>query len=156
MTTRQEVYAAIDSERDYQQRMAGKAHGDPTNDYKKTLETFVLYMDDYMRELKEQLSRTWGPDAYEKPLDTLRKVVAIGVSAMETWGAPQRVSATPHSVGTDLTAEYAAAEKTRQLDHEFDSAIAQREALGEALERLKQKVIETGAPLVEAPDAEVN
>jgi len=101
--TRDEVYAAINSERDYQQAMAAKAHGDPSNDGKKHLEEFVLYMDDYMAELKHQLSRTWGPDAYDQPLNTLRKVVAIGVGAMEVWGAPQRTTPTKHEAGTDLT-----------------------------------------------------
>ena len=32
MATRQEVYAAIDSEREYQMAMAERAHGDPSND----------------------------------------------------------------------------------------------------------------------------
>lgn len=103
MATREEVYIVIDGERAYQQAMAAHAHGDPSNDGKKQLETFVLYMDDYMRELKEQLSRTWGPGAYNRPLHTLRKVVAIGVAAMETHGALPRVAATKHVEGVDLT-----------------------------------------------------
>jgi len=100
--TRAEVYAAIDSERTYQMDMANAAYGDPSNDGKKHLEEFVLYMDDYMRELKTQLSRTWGPKAYENGLHTLRKVLAIGVSAMEIWGAPKRVVPTKHDVGTHI------------------------------------------------------
>lgn len=101
--TREEVYNAIDSERDYQMAMAAKAHGDPSNDGKKQLETFVLYMDDYMTELKSQLSRTWGPEAYDKSLATMRKIVAIGVGAMEVHGAPKRTAPTKHNEGTDLT-----------------------------------------------------
>lgn len=103
MISREEVYAAIDSEREYQMAMAAKAHGDPSNDGKKQLETFVLYMDAYMTQLKYQLSFTWGPDAYKESLDTLRKITAIGVSAMEVLGAPKRVTATKHAKGTDLT-----------------------------------------------------
>ena len=103
MSTRQEVYAAIDSERDYQNAMAKAAHGDPSNDGKKQLETFVLYMDDYMTELKNQLSRHWGPGAYDKPLNTMRKILAIGVSAMEVHGAPKRTAPTKHAEGVDLT-----------------------------------------------------
>jgi hypothetical protein len=103
MTTREEVYIAIDSERNYQMAMAEKAHGDPSNDGKKQLETFVLYMDDYMTELKHQLSRVWGPDAYQGPLNTMRKIVAIGVGAMEVHGAPKRITPTKHTDGTDLT-----------------------------------------------------
>jgi hypothetical protein len=101
--TRQEVYAALDTELDYQLAMSVKAHGDPAEEGRKKLEQFVLYMDDYLRELKTQLSRTWGPDAYKLSLDTLRKVTAIGVAAMAVHGAPHRTSPTKHAAGTDLT-----------------------------------------------------
>jgi hypothetical protein len=103
MSTREEVYQAIDGERDYQLAMAAKAHGDPSNDSKKQLETFVLYMDAYMTTLKHDLSTVWGPDAYVGPLNTLRKVVAIGVAAMEVHGAPKRTAPTKHKEGVDLT-----------------------------------------------------
>jgi hypothetical protein len=102
MSTRQEVYAAIDGEREYQQRMADNAHGDTNNDMTKPLESFALYMEDYLHEMRTQLSRTWGPDAYEKPLHTLRKIVAIGVSAMEVHGARIRTTTTRHAEGKDL------------------------------------------------------
>jgi hypothetical protein len=100
---RADVYRAIDSERDYQIAMAAKAHGDPSNDGKKKLEEFVLYMDAYMTTLKHELSTVWGPDAYAGPLQTLRKVVALGVAAMEIHGAPPRISPTKHPKGTDIT-----------------------------------------------------
>lgn len=101
--TRAEVYTAIDGERLYQQAMASNAHGDPTNDRTKSLEEFALYIDDYVTELTNQLSRTWGPDAYVKPLNTLRKIAALAVAAMEVWGAPQRTTPTAHKDGADLT-----------------------------------------------------
>ena len=101
--TRETVYCAIDSERDYQIAMAEKAHGDPSNDGKKHLEEFVLYMDAYMATLKHELSTVWGPDAYVGPLNTLRKVVALGIAAMEVWGAPARTAPTKHPKGADLT-----------------------------------------------------
>lgn len=101
--TRAEVYAVLDGELDYQLAMSANAHGDPAEEGKKKLEQFVLYMDDYMRELKTQLSRTWGPNAYRLPLDTLRKVTALGVSAMVVHGAPKRVAPTKHEHGVDLT-----------------------------------------------------
>lgn len=103
MTTRTAVYAAIDGEREYQRAMSEVAHGDPSEDCKKTLEQFALYMDDYMRELKTQLSRTWGPDSYVQPLHTMRKIVAIGVAAMEVHGVLPRTAPTKHEAGTDLT-----------------------------------------------------
>lgn len=103
MSNRQAVYDAIDSERKYQIDMAVAAHGDPSNDYTKSLENFALYIESYTRELTDQLSRTWGPDAYRKPLDTVRKIAALAVAAMEIHGAQLRVTATKHKDGVDLT-----------------------------------------------------
>jgi len=103
MSTRAEVYAAVDSERAYQQDMAAAAHGDPSNDYNKALECFATYIASYSDELTDQLSRTWGPDAYRKPLDTVRKIAALAVAAMEVHGAPLRAAATKHKDGVDLT-----------------------------------------------------
>lgn len=101
--TREAVFHAINGERAYQEAMAAAAHGDPTNDRTKSLEEFVLYIEDYVHEARTHLSRTWGPDAYDKPLNTLRKVAALAVAAMETWGAPQRTAPTKHAEGVDLT-----------------------------------------------------
>ena len=87
-STRQEVYAALDSERDYQESLVDANHGDPAP--RKSIEEFIVYMDDYMRELKTQVSRTWGPTAYDQARHTLRKVTALGVAAMEANGAVKR------------------------------------------------------------------
>jgi len=90
--TRDEVYAAIDSERDYQ-NSRGNAAGTPDGEVRPhSTEEFVLYMEDYMHELRNQLSRIWTKDRSAPPvaLDTLRKVVAMGVAAMEQHGAQQR------------------------------------------------------------------
>lgn len=96
------VYAAIDSERAYQIEMAAKIYDNPFSDENKPLEAFVLYMEDYLHECRSQLSRTWGMQANELALNTLRKVVAIGVSAMEAHGAPQRTAPTKHAHGMDI------------------------------------------------------
>lgn len=101
--TRETVYRAIDTELDYVDRMADKAHGDPSNDKRKSLEDFAIYIDDYVRELKTQLARTWGPDAYEQPLHTLRKIAGLAVRAMEVRGVRERTTPTKHAAGTDLT-----------------------------------------------------
>lgn len=94
--TREQAYQAIDSERDYQMAMAQAAHDDPSNDYTKSLETFATYMRHYQNELDKQLSTCWGPTAYDAPLNTLRKIAALAVAAMEVHGAPKRVAPTPH------------------------------------------------------------
>ena len=90
--TRKEVYDAIDSERNYQERRAVEAGTVPGTVRPHSVEEFVVYMDDYMRELKTQLSRTWTSDRSVPPeaLNTLRKVVTLGVAAMEQHGAPKR------------------------------------------------------------------
>lgn len=92
MTTRADVYAALDSEREYQERKAVMAGTVPGEVRPHSVEEFVLYMEDYMHELRHQLSRTWTPDrkATKEMLDTLRKVTALGVAAMEQHGAPRR------------------------------------------------------------------
>lgn len=94
MPTRAEVYAAIDSERAYQKAVAEKASGAGTGEHFHSVEEFVLYMDDYMTELKHQLSRTWTPSGNAKDvpaaMNTLRKVTALGVAAMEQNGAYKR------------------------------------------------------------------
>jgi hypothetical protein len=89
VSTREEVYSAIDSERNYQDRKGVANGGEP---HRHELESYVLYMDDYMTELKAQLSRIWTSDGQPPTaaLNTLRKVVALGVAAMEQHGALHR------------------------------------------------------------------
>jgi hypothetical protein len=84
MTPRNEVYAAIDSEREYQeQRWKGHFH---------ETESWCLFMEDYIVQARSQASRTdfSDPDALRAYLDTIRKVVALGVACMEAHGAPKR------------------------------------------------------------------
>lgn len=86
MTNRNDVYAALDSERDYQEMRKQRDDGQPFH----SVEEFLLYMEDYLHEARSVASRTWGPDAKPKTLEVLRKVVALGVACMEIHGAPQR------------------------------------------------------------------
>ncbi len=91
MPTREEVYAALDSERNYQVSRAEAVSGEGTGEHAHSVEEFVLYIDDYLTELKHQLSRTWTPTGeVPEALNTLRKVTALGVAAMEQHGAPKR------------------------------------------------------------------
>lgn len=92
--TRQQVYAAIDSERDYQHTMirAAGRYEEET----KPLEAYVLYIDSYLHDVKTALSKKWGPTSIEEALNSLRKVAALSVAAMETHGAPHRMAPTPH------------------------------------------------------------
>lgn len=89
MQYRERVYRALDGERAYQDAKGIAAGGEP---HRHELESYVLYMDDYMTELKHTLSRTWVDDgqAPVQALHILRKVTALGVAAMEEHGAPVR------------------------------------------------------------------
>ena len=86
MSNRTQVYRVLDGERAYQDAKGIANGGEP---HRHELESYVLYMDDYMTELKHTLSRVWVSNgrAPEQALDTLRKVTALGVAAMEQHGA---------------------------------------------------------------------
>ena len=91
MPSREEVYSALDSERDYQQSRAAEAHPEHPEEHIHSVNDYVVYMDDYMNELKHQLSRIWVPEGQiPEALNTLRKITALGVAAMEQNGAPLR------------------------------------------------------------------
>ena len=93
MPSRAEVYAALDSEREYQQARAASSHPSSPEEHVHSVNDYVIYIDDYIRELKTQLSRIWVPSGQiPEALHTLRKVVALGVAAMEQNGAPKRVN----------------------------------------------------------------
>lgn len=79
---RNEVYKIIDSERDYQDMKWG-----PQHDRHHEVESFVLYMEDYLQETRKNLSRNGG---VEKGLDSLRKVVALGIACFESHGVSER------------------------------------------------------------------
>ena len=86
--SRSEVYAALESERIYQDKRwtpettaSGGQH---------SLEDWLVYMEDYLAEMKHILSREAIQTTYPKALHILRKVTAMGVAAMEQHGAPRR------------------------------------------------------------------
>jgi hypothetical protein len=85
--TRQEVYAVIDGERDYQDSLAPTSEN---GEGRHTYAEFLLYMDDYVQQAKRVASTTWGPDAKIKTLDMIRKVTALGVACMEQNGVVPR------------------------------------------------------------------
>lgn len=75
---RKQVYMAIDSERDYQeQRWPGHQH---------EIESYVVYMEDYLNELKSLRSRNDGDECLPRSQDILRKVIALGVACAEQHG----------------------------------------------------------------------
>lgn len=89
MASRTRVYRVLDGERAYQDAKGVAYGGEP---HKHELESYVLYMENYLLELKNVLSRVWMPPgkANTQALDILRKVTALGVAAMEEHGAQLR------------------------------------------------------------------
>ncbi len=82
------VYAAIDSERHYQDKREGEisSDGEP-GDGSRTVHEFVHYVSVYTRFLSEE---SLGEDAKEGTMDTFRKIAALCVAAMEQHGAQPR------------------------------------------------------------------
>jgi hypothetical protein len=90
--TRQEVFAAIESELDYQEARWGV-----NNDQGKPTESFLLYMRHYLDEAIKSISTERGD---ENARDIMRKVITIGVKAGIIHGLPFR---TEHSTRQSST-----------------------------------------------------
>jgi hypothetical protein len=89
--TRKEVYAAIDSERDYQDSKWPQAEWDgsgikPPNPL--TIGEFVLLMEEYCSRARSMWSSEKKPEGLT--LELVRKVAGIAVNCMEQHGAPVR------------------------------------------------------------------
>jgi len=88
MPDRKEVYAAIDSERAYQDRRWNT--GTTTTGGQHSVTEFLVFMRDYIEEALHTVSRNAEPGASEKALENVRKVTAMGVACMEQHAAPHR------------------------------------------------------------------
>lgn len=91
-TTRDRVYTAINSERDYQDALAANMTGDSQGQH--PVASFILFMETYLHKAKAVASTDWSDRCDERTLEHIRKVVALGVSCMEQHGAPMRVMPT--------------------------------------------------------------
>lgn len=87
-STRQEVYWAINDERDYQDRKWNE--NTTTSAGKHSVSEWLVYMQDYLTEAIHQVSRGADPKASEDALHTVRKITAMGVACMEQNGAVRR------------------------------------------------------------------
>lgn len=91
ITSRALVYAAVDSERDYQDsRRKNEGETIIANEGDHTPEEYLLYMEHYMHLAREKASTVWGPECKPAVLEIIRKVTALGVACMESNGAPRR------------------------------------------------------------------
>ena len=85
---REEVYAAFDSERNYQDGKWGNTlSGDRPGDGTRTVDEFALYIAGYTADLTHNASH-FGPTGDK--LDIIRKIGALCVACMEQHGAPKR------------------------------------------------------------------
>jgi hypothetical protein len=84
MTTREEAFSAIDSERDYQYLRWG------AGGCEHSICEFLVYMKDYIEEAIHVCARECDASANPRALDIVRKVSALGVACMERHGAPRR------------------------------------------------------------------
>jgi len=87
LVKREDVYAAIDSERDYQD--AGKGNA---NRHANALDRFlpgeiILCMEKCLADAREAW---YKPDGGTACLPFIRKVAGLAVLAMENYGAPKR------------------------------------------------------------------
>jgi len=80
--SRAQVYAALDSERDYQQlRWPEHFH---------SITEYLTYMRDYIEEALHIESRQDFKTADPMALEIVRKVATLGVACMQEHGAPLR------------------------------------------------------------------
>ena len=89
MPSRNEVYAAVDSEREYQEyvvepSLAGQDQGLTEHTIGDELVLMKVYLD---RAMSAAASRP----TKETALDFVRKIVGVGVRCMENHGAPPRM-----------------------------------------------------------------
>lgn len=84
---REDIYKVIDSERDYQDSKWGVQ-----TDRQKPTESFIVYMKAYLDRAVEDISFNSGD---QMALDTLRKVVSLGIACFEIHGVPERTPSSP-------------------------------------------------------------
>lgn len=88
MTSRGEVYSAIDGERAYQAERWNCNTSSCCG--KHSVTEFLVYIKDYVDEALHIATRVADPEASQKELDIVRKIAALGVACMEQHGAPVR------------------------------------------------------------------
>ena len=85
---RQEVYKAINSERNYQDQLWNESTTETEG--KHSVTEWFVYAQNYCSEALHILSRKPDPEATEEAKHILRKVGAIMVAAMEEHGVELR------------------------------------------------------------------
>jgi hypothetical protein len=89
---RTEAYAAIDSEREYQNTVWADA-GSPTGGNRLTIGESILLVEEYAARARKDWSTEPKPEV--EALNGIRKIAGIAVHCMEQHGAPLRRMPTP-------------------------------------------------------------
>lgn len=85
---RAEVYAAIDSEREYQARIWNS--DTTTTGGLHSVTEFLVYIQDYTAEAMHMMCREADQVCTPKALNSMRKIAALAVSCMEQHGVKPR------------------------------------------------------------------
>ncbi len=86
--TRQEVYAAVDGEREYQKKWRDPELTDSEGNHSNV--EFLVYIRDYADEALHVATREPDPKARLQNTHALRKIAALAVAAMEQNGVLPR------------------------------------------------------------------
>ena len=86
--SREEVYKAIDSERNYQDHRWSPETTRTGGQH--SIDEWILYMEHYLTEARSIATRLPADAANREGLPFIRKVTAMGVACMEQNGAPMR------------------------------------------------------------------
>lgn len=90
-TPRTEVYAALDTERAYQNSKWCRTPADEAAGHNPhSVTEWLAYMRYYLEQGLEVATTSNDPQASKLALEFVRKVAALGVVCMEQHGAPQR------------------------------------------------------------------
>lgn len=81
---RNEAHAVIDSERVYQDKMAGT--------YTLPLEGELLLLESYAQQARDVYMRTFGDPSELATCEMIRKIAAIAQRCIENHGAPPRAA----------------------------------------------------------------
>ena len=95
--TREEVFAAINGEREYQDSKWSADRTDSGGSH--TVDEWLVYIEDYVNEAKHFTSRNSNPKAREFVLNALRKIGAMAVAAQEQNGVRTRAIEGPRPEG---------------------------------------------------------
>jgi hypothetical protein len=85
---RDQVYAVINGERDYQDAGIGNAKRHENQPPVMTPGEYLLCMEECLQQAR---TRWYKPDGSAQCLDSIRKVAALAVACMEHHGAPARI-----------------------------------------------------------------